>query len=142
MNISAIRKKIRDLSLERFKLEMQLAKGLSRKKLLYGSVVKKFKACNKKGCKCTKGALHGPFYYLTYKQDRKTKMVFIKKHLWESSIKLNDNYRAFRKLRADITKINKEILALFDEIEKANTVSIVDIEKTNLMETKVFLEIS
>jgi len=127
MNISSIRKKIRDLSLERFKLEMQLVQGLSRKKLLYGSVVKKYKACNKKGCKCTKGALHGPFYYLTYKQDGKTKMVFIKKHLWESSIKLNDNYRQFRCLRADITKINKEILTLLDEIEAQNTVSLLDI---------------
>jgi len=127
MDISAIRKKIRDLSLERFKLEMQLVQGLSRKKLLYGSVVKKYKACNKKGCKCTKGALHGPFYYLTYKQDGKTKMVFIKKHLWESSIKLNDNYRQFRCLRADITKINKEILTLLDEIEAQNTVSLLDI---------------
>ena len=43
---------------------------------------------------------------------------FIKKHMWESSIKLNANYRIFRKLRADITKINKEILSLFDKIEK------------------------
>jgi hypothetical protein len=132
MDISAIRKKIRDLSLERFKSEMQLVQGLSRKKLLYGSVVKKYKSCNKTGCKCTKGAFHGPFYYLTYKQEGKTKMVFIKKHMWEASIKLNDNYRAFRKLRADITKINKEILALFDEIEKANTVGIADIEKGKL----------
>ena len=127
MNISSIRKKIRDLSLERFKLEMQLVQGLSRKKLLYGSVVKKYKACNKKGCKCTKGALHGPFYYLTYKQDGKTKMVFIKKNMWESWIKLNNNYRGWRKLRADITKINKEILTLLDEIEAQNTVSLLDI---------------
>ena len=132
MNISTIRKKIRDLSLERFRFEMQLVQSLSRKKLLYGSVVKKYKSCNKKGCKCTKGSLHGPFYYLTYKQEGKTKMVFIKKHMWEAAIKLNDNYRAFRKLRADITKINKEILALFDEIEKANTVSLSDIEKGKL----------
>ncbi|MBM3709479.1 MAG: hypothetical protein FJW61_03540 [Actinobacteria bacterium] len=128
MDISKIRKKIRDLSLERFKAEMELLKDYSRKRLLYGSVVKKYKACGKGGCKCTRGLLHGPFYYLTYKQDGKTKMIFIKKNMWEAAIKLNDNYRKVRKLRADISKINKKILTLLDEIEKANTVSLSTIE--------------
>ena len=131
MDISKIRKTIRGLSLERFKAEMQLLQDLSRKKLLYGSVVKKYKACNKSGCKCTKGFLHGPFYYLTYKEDKKTKMIFIKKNMWEAAIKLNDNYRQFRKLRADISKTGKKILTLLDEIEKQNTVSLYDIEKNN-----------
>lgn len=129
MDASKTRKKIRDLSLKRFKAEMELIGDLSRKKLLYGSVVKKYKACNKGGCKCTKGLLHGPFYYLTYKEDTKTKMIFIKKNLWEASIKLNDNYRKVRKLRAEISKTNKEILALLDEIERQNTVSFDDIAK-------------
>jgi len=56
-------------------------------------------------------------------------MVFIKKHMWETAIKLNENYRQWRCLRADIIKINKKILTLLDEIEKANTVSLDDIEK-------------
>jgi hypothetical protein len=129
MDISGIRKKIRDLSLERFKAEIELLRDYSRKKLLYGSVVKKYKACGKGGCRCTKGLLHGPFYYLTYKDGGKTKMIFIKKNLWETAIKLNANYRGWRCLRADITKINKKILTLLDEIEKANTVSLDDVTK-------------
>jgi len=128
MDISKVRKKIRDLGLERFKDEMEMLRVYSRKKMLYGSVVKKYKACGKGGCKCTKGALHGPFYYLTYKVEGKTKMIFIKKNLWESAIKLNNNYRKWRKLRADISKIGKEILTLLDEIEKENTVKLDTIE--------------
>jgi len=131
MDISKIRKTIRELSLERFKAEIELLNDYSRKRLLYGSVVKKYKACGKGGCKCTKGFLHGPFYYLTYKEDKKTKMIFIKKNMWEAVIKLNDNYRELRKLRADISKIGKKILTLLDEIEKQNTVSLYDIEKNN-----------
>ena len=128
MDISKVRKRIRDLSLERFKAEMEMLRDLSRKELLYGSVVKKYKACGKGGCKCTRGLLHGPFYYLTYKEEGKTKMIFIRKHLWEKAVKLNNNYRKWRKLRACISKIGKEILILLDEIEKENTVKLDTIE--------------
>ena len=55
-------------------------------------------------------------------------MIFIRKHLWEKAVKLNENYRKWRKLRAEISKIGKEILTLLDEIEKANTVSFKNIE--------------
>jgi len=124
MDISKVRKKIRKLSLDRFKIEMNMLRVLSRKKMLYGSVVKKYKACGKAGCKCTRGELHGPFYYLTFKVDKKTKMIFIRRYLWERAIKLNNNYKNWRKSRADISKINRKILTLFDEIEKASTVKL------------------
>ena len=131
MDVSKVRKKIRDLGLERFRAEMEMLKDYSRKKMLYGSVVKKYKACGKGGCKCTRGALHGPFYYLTFKEGKKTKMIFIKKNLWEVAIKLNNNYRKWRKLRADISKIGKEILTLLDEVEKESTVKLSEISIAN-----------
>ena len=129
MDISKVRKKIRELSLDRFKTEMNMLRVLSRKKMLSGSVVKKYKACGKAGCKCTRGELHGPFYYLTFKVDKKTKMIFIRRYLWERAIKLNNNYKNWRKSRADISKINRKILTLFDEIERAATVKIDAVEK-------------
>ncbi|MCL5070430.1 MAG: hypothetical protein M1308_05985 [Actinobacteria bacterium] len=128
MDISKTRKTIRDLGLERFKAEMEMLKDLSRKKMLYGSIVKKYKACGKGGCKCTRGDLHGPFYYLTFKEDKKTKMIFLRKHIWERALKLNNNYKKWRKMRADISKINGKILALLDEIERQNTLSLDNIE--------------
>ena len=129
MDISKVRKKIRDLSLDRFKIEMNMLRVLSRKKMLYGSVVKKYKACGKAGCKCTRGELHGPFYYLSFKKEGKTKMIFIRRYLWERAIKLNNNYKQWRKSRADISKINRKILTLLDVLEKASTVKIDTIEK-------------
>ena len=124
MDISKVRKKIKDLSLDRFKIEMNMLRVLSRKKMLYGSVVKKYKACGKAGCKCTRGELHGPFYYLSFKKDKKTKMIFIRRYLWDKAIKLNNNYKQWRKSRADISKINKKILALLDVLEKNNIVKL------------------
>lgn len=128
MDLPKTRKQIKDLNLERFKLEMEMLSVLSRKKMLKGSVVKKYKACGKGGCKCTKGELHGPFYYLTYKEEGKTKMIFLRKAQWGQAIKLNDNYKLWRKSRADISKVGKKILKLFDRIEKENTVSIGEIK--------------
>lgn len=129
MDITKVRKKIRGLSLDRFKIEMNMLRVLSRKKMLSGSVVKKYKACGKAGCKCTRGELHGPFYYLSFKESKKTKMIFIRRHLWDKAIKLNTNYKNWRKSRADISKINRKILTLLDEIEKASIVKIDAIEK-------------
>ena len=126
-----MRKKIKDLSLNRFKIEMNMLRVLSRKKILYGSVVKKYKACGKAGCKCTRGELHGPFYYLSFKKDKKTKMIFIRRYLWDKAIKLNNNYKQWRKSRADISKINKKILALFDVLEKNNIVKLDTINGNN-----------
>jgi len=131
MDISKVRKKIKDLSLDRFKIEMNMLRVISRKKMLYGSVVKKYKACGKAGCKCTRGELHGPFYYLSFKKDKKTKMIFIRRHLWDKAIKLNNNYKQWRKSRADISKINKKILALLDVLEKNNIVKLDTINGNN-----------
>ena len=131
MDISKVRKKIRDLSLDRFKIEMNMLRVLSRKKMLYGSVVKKYKACGKAGCKCTRGELHGPFYYLSFNKEGRTKMIFIRRYLWESAIKLNTNYKNWRKSRADISKINKKILALLDVLEKNNIVKLDTINGNN-----------
>ena len=124
MDLSRTRKKIKDLGTQRFRIEMEMLTVLSRKKMLKGSVVKKYKACGKAGCKCTKGELHGPFYYLTYKAEKKTKMIFLRQSQWRQAIKLNDNYKLWRKSRAEASKIGKKILALLDSIEKENTVGL------------------
>lgn len=124
MDLSKIRKKIKDLNLERFKIEMEMLNVLSRKKMLKGSVVKKYKACGKGDCKCTRGELHGPFHYLTYKEDGKTKMIFLRQSQWEKAINLNESYRLWRRKRADISKLGKRILTLLDSIEKENTVGL------------------
>ena len=129
MDLSQIRKRIKDLNLERFKLEMEMINSLSRKSMLPGSVIEKYVMCGKEGCKCTRGELHGPFYYLTYKENKKTKMIFLKKDVSKRAKVLNENYRLWRKNRAQISKINSMILSLLDEIEKINTISLSSIKE-------------
>jgi len=129
MDLSQIRKKIKDLNLERFKLEMEMINSLSKKSMLSGSVIEKYIMCGKSGCKCKKGELHGPFYYLSYKEDGKTKMIFLKAGISKRAKILNESYRQWRKNRAQIGKINMQIISLLDEIEKINTLSLSAVKK-------------
>jgi hypothetical protein len=129
LDISKIRQEMGRLSRERWGLERELAGVLSRKFLLKGSLVQKYKACNKQGCRCTRGELHGPFCYLSVSQEGKTKMIFIKRHLWSQAAELSTNYRQWRKKRARIAQINKQILALIDQMEKERTLEVSFLER-------------
>ncbi|GFP32057.1 hypothetical protein HKBW3S42_00362 [Candidatus Hakubella thermalkaliphila] len=129
LDISKMRQEMGRLSRERWGLEKELAGVLSRKFLLKGSLVQKYKACNKPGCRCTRGELHGPFCYLSVSQGGKTKMIFIKKHLWSQAKELSTNYRQWRKKRARIAQINREILFLIDQMEKERTLEVSSLEK-------------
>ena len=81
-DLSRARKKIGQLSRERYRLEKDLVDYLSRKKLIAGTPVEKYKACNKGNCQCTRGELHGPTYYISRKEGKKTKMIYIRQVLW------------------------------------------------------------
>lgn len=129
LDISKIRQEMGRLSRERWGLEKELAGVLSRKSLLKGSLVQKYKACNKLGCRCTRGELHGPFCYLSVSQGGKTKMIFIKKQHWSQAKELSTNYRQWRKRRARIAQINKQILALIDQMEKERTLEVSFLER-------------
>lgn len=43
--------------------------------------------CGKKGCKCSKGELHGPYWYAYWSVGGKTKSEYVGKHLPESQEK-------------------------------------------------------
>jgi hypothetical protein len=44
--------------------------------------------CGKKGCKCSKGELHGPYWYAYWSEGGKTKSEYIGKHLPEAQEKI------------------------------------------------------
>jgi hypothetical protein len=131
IDISEIRQKIGRLSKERLELERKILDVLSRKSLLKGSFVRKYKACNKKGCRCTKGELHGPFFYLSLRRAGKTRMIFVKKRDWSIVEELSANYRAWRQNRAKIARINRQILALIDQMEGERILGVSFLEESS-----------
>jgi len=121
-NLPEARKEFGRLSRERYRLEQEVVSGLSRKKLIAGTPVEKYKACNKGNCKCTRGELHGPAYYVSRKEGGKTKMIFIRRKLWPKVEEKVKRYQRWRVIRAQVVRMNSEMLALIDRMEKAVTV--------------------
>ncbi len=57
-------------------MKTQTAKVLP--KMLRGSVHQQFKKCGKPNCKCTRGTLHGAYYYHFVRMDGKLKKQYLK----------------------------------------------------------------
>jgi hypothetical protein len=121
-DLGTIRKKIGGLRRERYYLENKLLNAFSRKRLIAGTPVEKYKKCNKGNCRCTKGELHGPTYYISRKEGPKTKMIYIRHQLWPEVKEKVSRYQQWRQARARMVQINREIFSLIDQIEKAITV--------------------
>ncbi len=121
-DLSKARQKIGHLRRQRYLLETEILNYLSRKKLIAGTPVEKYKACNKGNCRCTRGEFHGPTYYISRKEGKRTKMIYIKQELWSDIEKKIERYQRWRRARARMVKINQEILLNLDKMEKAITV--------------------
>lgn len=112
MNISTVRKKIYFLEQQRKKTLNYL---LNPKEMVYGSIYSAYKKCGNKNCRCARGELHGPFYYLSRKEDGKTVLTFIRKADEDKITKQAENYRKYIKAMARLNKLNSRI---YDNIKK------------------------
>lgn len=120
MNLSEIRKQILFLQKKRETAELKLIR--SRSKLITGSLYRKFTACRKGNCKCTKGQLHGPFLYLSKKINGKLKQRYVGKDADKPMVKKVKAYMSFQDTLADFRKINKEMDSLFNLYRETLTV--------------------
>lgn len=73
--------------------------------LLAGTVVERYLKCRRKGCAiCAKQGGHGPAYYLSIREDGRTRMVYIPKdHLDEVRQAISD-YHAVRDGLRELTR--------------------------------------
>ncbi|NVM55950.1 MAG: hypothetical protein HWN66_19790 [Candidatus Helarchaeota archaeon] len=106
-------KKVKHLMLNRTQLENI---NLNIKKMKLGSLIKHYKKCGNPNCACTKGKLHGPYWYLVYKENNKQVLHYVHQKDLSKVRKLAESYKAFQKNMAKIRKFNKSILALLDKI--------------------------
>lgn len=111
---------MRRLMLQRAVWEGVLLEGAP---LLKGSVVQQYKQCGKKNCSCAAGAhRHGPFTYLSISDRGRTRMRFVRDAQRGRVVSLAENYRRFRHARAQVVKLNREIMDLTNRIERLRTV--------------------
>lgn len=113
MDLSKIRKQISMAIFKRTKLEKELLNSYHRMEM--GSLIKRYIVCGKPGCKCAKGAKHGPFLYLYKAVNGKNIRSYINKKDIKL-IKALGRYKIFQQNLAEVRVLNKEINELFNDL--------------------------
>ncbi len=107
--------KIEQLFEKRNELERILLQNQS---LIKGSVIKRFKKCGRKQCRCeTENKPHGPYLYLSRRVEGKTRLKRIGSEEESWVMECASNYREFRKAREQMVKINSAIMDLLNMLE-------------------------
>ena len=88
-----------------------------RSALVKGNVYELARKCGKTNCVCTRGELHRSMV-LTWSEGGKSRLLSIPSERVPEVKKKSEEYLRFRRARARVTEIHRDILALLDRIEK------------------------
>jgi len=105
-DIHRIRKKLSALNEQRTQDIFSLIHG---KPMTHGLPLTVYKKCGKKGCRCYRGKLHGPYQAISVNKNGKQKIVMLKKNTDAHIQKGAKRYKHFQETLARIRKINREI---------------------------------
>ncbi len=94
-----------------------LEAAFGRAPLIRGNVYELARKCGKPNCVCTRGQLHRSMV-LTWSEGGKSRLVSIPSNRLADVKKKSEAYLRFRRARARVTEIGREIVALMDRIEK------------------------
>ena len=88
-----------------------------RSALVKGNVYELARKCGKPNCICTRGELHRSMV-LTWSEKGKGRLLSLPSERVVEVKKKSEEYLRFRRARARVTEIHRDILALLDRIEK------------------------
>lgn len=77
--------------------------------MIQGSVVYRQMSCGKPSCRCRRGFPHS-YLCVTYKDQGKTKTVYVNKTREGEALLLSRNYKRHKELLRELTRVNLEIL--------------------------------
>jgi len=107
---SALRGRLADL-------QRVLRVVFGRSALVKGNVYELARKCGKANCVCTRGQLHRSMV-LTWSEKGKGRLLSLPLERVAEVKKKSEEYLGFRRARARVTEIHRDILALLDRIEK------------------------
>jgi len=112
--VSRWRQRISQLRRIRGFLENRLMKP---KGMRVGSVVRQYMFCGKPSCACHRDAKkkHGPYYYLSSKEEGKSRYRYLGKAT-SPEVERGRNYQMFQRGMARLGKIHREIIGLLWKI--------------------------
>ena len=88
-----------------------------RSALVKGNVYELARKCGKPNCLCTRGELHRSMV-LTWSEKGKSRLLSLSTERVPEIKKKSEEYLRFRRARARVTEIHRDILGLMDRIEK------------------------
>jgi hypothetical protein len=114
-DLSRIRQQAGRLMRERYALEQ---KNFAMRDMIKGSLIKHYKKCGSKSCICTEGNLHGPYWYLSYKEKDKSVLKYIDKKELTKIGRLATGYKKFQSNITRINRLNREIRKLMADMRQ------------------------
>ena len=109
-DISRLRQQISLLRTRRTNLE---DKSLRSRAMVRGSLLELMRKCGKPGCKCQRGELHGPNFYLSLpKPGKRSRMLPVPPDKLKMLKSLNLHYHDFQHALTEIRRLNEEIESL------------------------------
>ena len=109
-DISRLRQKISLLRTQRAGLE---DKALRSQAMVRGSLLELMRKCGKPGCKCQRGELHGPNFYLSLpKPGKRSRMLPVPPDKVKTVKSLNSHYHDFQHALTEIRRLNEETESL------------------------------
>jgi len=80
--------------------------------MLQGSLVVLYRKCGRKGCRCERGEKHGPAYYLSYKEEGVTQMIYIPASRLEEVKKAMEAFSQYWELGVKLSRLNLKQMGL------------------------------
>ena len=109
-DISRLRQKISLLRTQRAGFE---DKALRSQAMVRGSLLELMRKCGKPGCKCQRGELHGPNFYLSLpKPGKRSRMLPVPPDKVKMLKSLNLHYHDFQHALTEIRRLNEETESL------------------------------
>lgn len=97
-------------------LEGSLEVAFGRSPLVKGNVYRIARKCGKPNCVCTRGELHRSMV-LSWSEKGQTRLLSIPPERLRELQEKSEEYLRFRRARARVTEIGREILAVLDQME-------------------------
>lgn len=69
--------------------------------ILAGSLVKQYVICGKPGCRCQRGQKHGPLFYLYWKEQGRSRSLYVPR---EKVVELRRQIRNYRRVQKELAK--------------------------------------
>jgi hypothetical protein len=80
--------------------------------MLQGSLVVLYRKCGRKGCRCERGEKHGPAYYLSYKEEGVTRMIYIPASRLEEVKRAMEAFSQYWELGVELSRLNLKQMGL------------------------------